>query len=121
MSEWDRFKGDFVKFENVGDGIRGVVRSLTFDGSDFNGKDCPKLVIEEEDGSVRTVTAGQVMLQRTLAEKQPDVGDKISIVYSGNGEGKPGRAPAKLFDVEVTKAGADPGAASSGVAASNLV
>lgn len=101
---WDEFKqtGDWVRFDNVGDGIIGVIKALR-QGTDFNNNPCPELVIETEDGDEKTVTAGQVLLKAALAEKQPQVGDKIRIVYSGVGDAKPGKAPAKQFTVDVKK------------------
>lgn len=119
MSEWDKYRGDFVKFEAIGDNVKGTVRSVSFDGTDFNGNPCPLVIIEEEDGTIRTLTVGQVMLQRALAEHQPAAGDSIAIVYKANGEGKPGRAPAKLFDVAVKRAST--AAADSGVSADSLI
>lgn len=98
---WDRYKSDFVKFEEVGDNVKGEVLEIN-EGRDFNGNPCPQLVIETDDGT-RTLTAGQKQLQARLAEKRPEIGDEVSITYSGVGEGKPGFAPAKLFTVEVTR------------------
>ena len=100
--EYDRYVdgGDFVKFENVGDQVVGVVKEVR-EGKDFNGHPCPELVLEVEDGEEKTVTAGQVRLKAELAEKRPQMGDKIRITYSGVGDAKPGKAPAKLFTVEV--------------------
>jgi hypothetical protein len=53
------------------------------------------------------------MLKAALAEHEPDEGDWIRITYTGDGERKPGRAPTKLFAVEVRRA--------SGVSAEDLV
>jgi hypothetical protein len=92
--------GSFVKFENVGDSVVGIIKQVR-EGKDFNGNPCPELILEDDDGDERTVTAGQVLLRAALAEKAPQPGDKIRITYSGVGEGKPGKAPAKLFTVEV--------------------
>lgn len=98
---WDDFaNGDFIKFENVGDSVAGEVRSLTV-GQDFNGAPCPKILIATDEGDERTVTAGQKVLQSRLAEVRPQVGEKVAIVYSGVGDAKPGKAPAKLFTVQV--------------------
>ena len=102
--DWKRYKSSFFKFEDIGDSISGTVLTVG-EADDFNGNPCPKLVIDTDSGP-RTVTAGQVMLQAALAEKEPDEGDHITITYYANGEGKPGRAPAKLFKVEVTRKGA---------------
>lgn len=92
--------GEYVKFENVGDQVIGVVKQVR-EGRTFNGNPCPELVLEDESGEERTVTAGQVMLRAALAEKQPQPGDKVRITYSGVGDAKPGQAPPKLFTVDV--------------------
>lgn len=102
---WKKYASDFMTFESVGDSIAGTILSVE-EGKDFNGNGVPQLVIETGDGA-RTVTAGQVMLKAALAEKEPDEGDWIQIVYTANGEGRPGKAPAKLFKVEVTRKGAE--------------
>lgn len=98
---WEDFtsNGDFVTFKEVGDSVIGVIKALRT-GKDFNGNPCPELILEV-DGEEQTVTAGQVLLKAALAEKAPQVGDKIKIVYSGIGEARPGKAPAKQFTVEV--------------------
>lgn len=94
--------GDYVKFEEVGDAIIGVVKDVR-EGRTFNGDPCPELILEDGDGDEHTVTASQVMLKAALAEHAPQVGDKIRIVYSGVGDAKPGQAPAKLFTLDVKK------------------
>jgi hypothetical protein len=101
--DYDRYtSGDFVKFENVGDTVTGILKEVR-EGRDFNGNPCPLLVIEVESGDEKTLTAGQVLLKQALAEQRPQAGDKIRITYSGIGEAKPGKAPAKQFIVQVLK------------------
>lgn len=96
--------GDFVKFENIGDNVVGIIKDIR-EGRDFNGNPCPLLVLEvSDDGDEKTLTAGQVLLKAALAEMSPQVGDRIRITYSGVSEAKPGKAPAKEFTVDV-KAG----------------
>ena len=101
---YDRYatSGTFVKFEEVGDQVAGVIKTVR-EGKTFKGDPCPELVIEDKDGEERIVTAGQVMLRQALAEQQPQERDKVRITYSGVGEAKPGQAPPKLFTVEVKK------------------
>lgn len=104
--DYDKYaqSGDFIKFDEVGDQVIGVIKEVR-EGKDFNGNPCPELVLELDDGEEKTVTAGQVRLKAVLAEKRPQVGDKIRITYSGvSRDAKPGRAPAKEFTVDV-KAG----------------
>lgn len=103
--DWDRFGGnsDFIRFAEIGDSVAGTITEIGM-GQDFNGGPCPQLKIDTDEGE-KTLTAGQRMLQVALAEKRPDVGDHVEITYYDNGPGKPGRAPAKLFKVEVIRAG----------------
>lgn len=105
---WNKYKSSegsrFFKFEGIGDSISGTIVSIE-EGKDFNQKACPELLIETDEGN-KQVTCGQVMLQSALAEKEPEEGDFIAITYYANGEGKPGRAPAKLFKVDVKRGGA---------------
>lgn len=100
--DWSRYTGgDFVKFENVGDQVVGIIKHVR-EGRDFNGNPCPLLILEvNAEGDEKTLTAGQVRLKAALAEKAPKVGDKIRITYSGVGEAQPGKAPAKEFTVDV--------------------
>lgn len=100
--EWNNYtqSGDFVSFKEVGDGVIGIIKAIR-EGTDFNQNPCPELILETDDGEEKTLTAGQVMLKSALAEAAPQVGDRVRIIYSGVGDAKPGRAPAKLFTVDV--------------------
>lgn len=119
---WDDYKGggDFVTFQNIGDSVSGEILSIRV-GKDFNGNPCPELLLKTDDGAEKTLTAGQKVLQSALAEERPEVGDRIGIIYSGVGDAKPGKAPAKLFDVAVKRQGSSPAASASGVSAESLV
>ncbi len=110
--DWNEYKstGDWVTFDSVGDKVVGQVLAIRV-GKDFNGQPCPELVLRTDEGD-KTLTAGQKVLKARLAEEQPQVGDRIAVVYSGVGDAKPGKAPAKLFDVEVQRS--DVAVASSG-------
>lgn len=103
--DYDKYRntGDFFKFDEVGDQIIGVVKTVR-EGRTFNGEPCPELVLEVEDGDSwveKTVTASQVRLKAVLAEKRPQVGDKVRITYSGVGDASPGKAPPKEFTIDV--------------------
>lgn len=100
--DWNNYTqtGDFVSFKEVGDGVIGVIKAIR-EGKDFNSNPCPELILETDDGEEKTLTAGQVLLKTALAEKAPQVGDRVRIVYSGVGDARPGKAPAKVFTVDV--------------------
>lgn len=107
--DWDEFEqGDIpatrIKFEKIGDHITGTVTNIRI--TDFGGKGerTPELWIKQDDGSEVSMTASQVMLQRSLASARPSVGDKIAIVYKGDGQSsRAGMSPPKLFDVKVAR------------------
>jgi hypothetical protein len=103
---WDEFQsnGDFVAFKNYGDAVVGEVLAVR-KANDFNGNPCPELIVRTDAGDEKTVTAGQVMLKAALADARPTKGDRVAIVYTHDGEGKPGKAPAKCFDVQVKRVG----------------
>jgi hypothetical protein len=108
--DWDQYgSSDFperVKFEQPGTLIAGVI--VAIQTTDFGGQtdDLPELHIES-GGRVYSVVATQARLLTQLAEKQPQVGDRISITYIRDGTPKrPGFNPPKFFSVEVTRAAA---------------
>lgn len=98
--DWNRHGGDFVKWENPGDTIEGEILSIS-EGSDFNGQPVPLLVFATADGEMKW-TVGQRHALVKLSEIRPETGWTLKAVYARDGEGKPGRAPAKLFDITVT-------------------
>ena len=113
--EWEDYEPDgegmgFVRWQNIGDKVRGKIIDLR-EGRGFNGEKVPEIEFQTDDGGILVWTVGQTVAQRVLAEAQPQVGWEIEVRYSGNGEGKPGRAPAKLFEVEVLSTGGGEAAA----------
>ena len=107
-SVWDdptiRPSGDYVRFETVGDTLVGDVIGLGI--HEFpDGKRAAKLIVRDDEGEERTLTAGQVQLASKLAEARPEVGDRIKIVYTEN-EKRSGGKTLKHFDVSVKKGGA---------------
>jgi hypothetical protein len=110
--DWNRFKGDYMKWEQPGVIVDGTVIHVGL-ASGF-GAEYPELKIRTADGDV-IVSATQSGLQRQLAENPPAIGDDIAIEYLGESDkAQPGRNPAKLFRVTVTHR-------STSVAADDLV
>lgn len=114
MSVWDdpevRAGGDFIKFENIGDTVSGVIDAVRLHRFD-DGKAAPQLLLTTDEGEEKTVTAGQVRLKAELAEKRPEAGDHITIKLSDI-EKRAGGKTLKVFTVEVRPgAGAAPQAA----------
>lgn len=109
MSVWDdpelKVGGEFVTFENSGDTVSGVitaVRSHRFD----DGKVVPQiLLVDDETGEDRTMTAGQIRLKVALAEQRPEAGDHLTVTMTGI-EKRAGGKTLKLFDVAVNRGGA---------------
>lgn len=105
--DWKKFKdGERFKFVKPEDHIEGTITRLSV--TDFGGQAdaTPVLDIKTDTGTIVSVTASQTVLCSRLAEEAPDVGDFISITYTGDADNaRPGRSPAKLFDVIVKRAG----------------
>jgi len=96
---------DFISFKNPGDTVTGVIKALrlqtfvTMENGVQKTKISPQLDIETSDG-LRTLTAGQMQLQAELLEKQPNVGDMVTITMTGV-QKRPGGKTLKEFTVTV--------------------
>jgi hypothetical protein len=108
MSVWDdpelRAGGEFVKLENKGDKISGLItaiRSHRFD----DGSVVPQvLFVDDETGEERTWTAGQIQAKRKLAEQRPEAGDWFSAELT-DVEKRSGGKTLKHIDVQVKRGG----------------
>ena len=129
--DWGEFQGssgDWQKFrfEAVGDSIAGEIVELRI-ATMPDGTRMPALTIKTDDGSEWSLLASQMGLQRALAQHRPATGDTIAIVYTGDGEAKPGKSAPKLFDVvvkrgdEAVPAAAAPAPAPAAPSASSLI
>jgi hypothetical protein len=90
--------GDFIKFDVVGDTVTGTitaVRKHMFE----DGKVVPQIELDTADGP-KTLTAGQVRLKASLAEKRPGVGDLLTVTLTGI-EKRAGGKTLKEFSVVV--------------------
>lgn len=105
VSIWDdpslRIVDNYVKFENVGDSITGVVLAIGAHRWD-DGSVSPQVLLDTVDGE-KTVTAGQIRLKVALAEARPEADDTITIKLTDI-EKRSGGKTLKHFDVVVTKA-----------------
>jgi hypothetical protein len=114
--DWGEFQGasnDWQKFrfEAPGDAISGFLQEVRI-ATMADGTRMPALTIKTPDGTDWSLLASQIGLQRALAQHRPATGDQIAIVYTGDAEAKPGKSPAKLFDV-VIKRGDEPARAAA--------
>lgn len=108
---WDdpelKVTDEYIKFENVGDGVSGKVLGISVHRWD-DGSTCPQLLLDV-DGEEVMLTAGQTRLKRALAEQRPQVGDSITATFTEE-EKRPGGKTLKHFDLQVTRGGATPAA-----------
>lgn len=115
--DWDEFAssangdGEFpdrFKFDTPGTSIAGEIIELRV--TDFGGTAAktPELWVRKDDGTTWSIVATQTRLRTLLAQERPNIGDRIAIVYTGDGEKtKAAFNPPKLFDV-VVKRGTTP-------------
>jgi hypothetical protein len=120
MSIWDdpelQAGGDFVKFEAVGDSIAGTITAIRRQRWE-DGSVAPQILLTADDGTERTITAGQIRLKTKLAELRPEAGDHITITLT-EVEKRSGGKTLKHFDVQVRPNGVKPAMATTPVAAS---
>lgn len=103
---WRQFVVAFY-FETPGDELAGALVKYRADGPRDDAVPCIR--IQRKDGRVFEVTAHQERLKALLVEAAPAVGDRIKIVYTGEAaKAAPGMNKAKLFTVEVRRAGSQP-------------
>lgn len=96
---------DRFKFDAPGQSIAGTITRIRVTDFGGTGEKTPELWLTKDDGAEVSITASQAFLRSALAEKKPQTGDRIAIVYTGNGQAKPGKSAPKLFDVQVKRAG----------------
>ncbi len=103
--DWTPFEGDSVRFENVGDSVKGKIADITTK----QGKQgpVPVLVLQTDaEGTQRELWASAADLKGQLAALRPQVGWWISVEFSG--ERHTGQAsPMKLFTIKVKEPAAD--------------
>jgi hypothetical protein len=116
--DWTEFAGnpdgqypEKFRFNEPGDAITGTVRDVRI-ATMPDGSRLPSLEIEDANGTTWSVLAGPINLQRALATHRPATGDTIAISFTGvSDQAKPGKSPAKLFDVAVKRHDEAPAAA----------
>lgn len=112
-SVWDdpdlRVGGEFVKFENVGDSVSGIINAVRAHRFD-DGSVAPQVLITTDSGEERTITAGQVRLKAELATQRPEPGDHITVTFT-EVEKRSGGKTLKHFSVAVNRGGAPAAAA----------
>lgn len=108
--DWNKFRdGERFKFINPGDKIEGEIVSITTTTFGGTADPTPLITLKKADGKITEVTASQTVLCSRLAEEGPDIGDFLSMTFTGVADNaKPGRSPAKLFDVIVKREGVAP-------------
>jgi hypothetical protein len=119
--DWGEFQGssgDWQKFrfETAGDSIVGEITELRI-ATMADGTRMPALTIKTDDGTEWSLLASQIGLQRALSTHRPATGDTIAIVYTGDGDPKPGKSAPKLFDVQVKRGDETPAPAPAPAAA----
>lgn len=107
MSVWDdpelRAGGEFAKFDEVGDEVSGTIAAIRKHSFD-NGQVAPQVLLTTDAGEERTVTAGQTLLKRELAEQRPEAGDWVQIKLTQI-EPRAGGKSLKHFTVKVRRGG----------------
>jgi hypothetical protein len=116
--DWGEFAGsggqypERFKFNSPGDAIAGTIVDIRI-ATMPDGDRLPSLSLRDDQGTEWSLLASQRGLQALLASHRPASGDRISIVYTGDGEAKPGKNAPKLFDVAVVRPDGGPAPAAA--------
>jgi hypothetical protein len=99
---YDQYANDitdvgYASFSREGDTVEGTVQALV-SGTDFNDNPCPELHVEVGEGRIVMVTCGLANLKTQILQLEPQIGDRIKIVYVEAVQLKGGRV-MKKFDV----------------------
>lgn len=92
---------DYIKFEEVGDTVTGVIIDLGVQVWQ-DGSKSPKLTLRTATGD-KVLTASQVQLKTKMAELRPEIGDTIKVTLDGVEKLNAGKT-MKMFSVAVKKA-----------------
>lgn len=95
---------DYIKFENIGDTVTGVVVDIGIQ-TWADGSKSPKLVLRTKTGD-RVLTASQVQLKNRMGELRPEKGDTLKVTLE-NIEKLQGGKTMKKFEVVVKRATPD--------------
>lgn len=105
MSIWDdpevKPNGAFVSFDQPGDTAAGTITAIRKHRFD-DGSVVPQILITDDNGDEKTITAGQVRLKALLAEQRPEVGDHVTVTYVRQ-EKRAGGKTLKHFEVSVRR------------------
>lgn len=100
---WRQFVVAFY-FDSPGDMLVGTLLKHWADGP--RDDMVPHIRVQTEEGRRYDVTVSQERLKAELVKASPAVGDRLRITYTGEAErAAPGMNKAKLFTVEVRRAG----------------
>jgi len=92
---------DYIKFEEVGDTVTGVIIDLGVQVWQ-DGSKSPKLTLRTATVD-KVLTASQVQLKTKMAELRPEIGDTIKVTLDGVEKLSLGKT-MKMFSVAVKKA-----------------
>jgi len=102
MSIWDnaemQVNSDYIKFETPGQSGTGTITNIGIHRWD-DGTTSPQITLDV-DGETKTVTAGQIGLKALLAEVRPEVGEVLTVTFTGV-EKRAGGKTLKKWDVAV--------------------
>lgn len=104
--DWSAHKGGnedrppIWKADAIGAKIAGTITELWVYEDAKKGTATPVLNLDTDDGP-QSVWASQVLLRQALADQDPQIGDHVSIEFTGSRPTKSGSGMMKEFDVVV--------------------
>lgn len=94
--------GDFYEFNNIGDVASGCIKAVRTHRFPETGNVAAQVLMVDDDGTDKCLTAGQFRLKKTLVEQRPMPGDHLRVTYVASIPLAGGKA-AKDFTVQITR------------------
>lgn len=99
--------------ENSGDGVQGIVTSVSTMPSDYSDKPVPVIEVKDAAGQEWSIRGYASVLQSEIEKADPQPGDTFAVKYFGKKEGKGGNS-YHHYKVAIRKAAIPARAAANG-------
>lgn len=105
MSLLDEMDQDVVAYrpERSGEGVEGVVIALDITGSEYTDEPIPVITVKQDDGVIRGIRGYHSVLRGNLKDADPQVGDRLAIVYEGKKQNRKGTGSYHSYKVRVAR------------------
>lgn len=105
MSLLDEMDQDVIAYrpERENEGVEGVLIAKDVTTSEFTSDDIPVLTLRQDDDVFRGVRGYHKVLRDEIERANPQIGDRLAIVYLGKKPNKKGTGSYHAYKVRVAR------------------